>query len=295
MIPLKTVHKMALARFVSRCILFTRKLHGLSNRAIVKRGGIWWSLDLSEGIDFSIYFLGGFEPDTLNLYSRIVKPGDTVLDIGANIGAHTLPLAKLVGEQGRVIAFEPTRYAIGKLSANIGLNKELTDRISVNQIMLVSNEGETLESEIYSSWPLFEPGKNVHHEHLGKLMNTDGAVAMTLDQAVKQLQIEKIDFIKIDVDGHEYSVLNGGKETLLSHRPPILMELAPYLFDPEFRQFENMIDLFLKLGYSLYDVGTGKPLFMDPDHLRALIPVGGSRNVLLNPNQNVKKPNLYCD
>ena len=284
MITFKTAHKMALARVASSCILFIRKLRGLSSHAIVKRGGIWWSLDLSEGIDFSIHLLGGFEPNTLNLYRNILKPGDTVLDIGANIGSHTLPLARIVGETGRVIAFEPTRYAIGKMSANIGLNKELANRISVNQIMLVSNEGDTLESEIYSSWPLFEPSKNVHHEHLGKLMNTDGAVAMTLDQAVKQLQIEKINFIKIDVDGHEYSVLKGGKETLLTHRPKILIELAPYLFDPESRQFEHMMDLFLTLGYSLYDADAGKPLSMNPDQLRALIPVGGSRNVLLIPN-----------
>ena len=66
MITLKTVHKMAFARFFSRCILFTRKIRGLSDSAIVKRGGIRWSLDLSEGIDFSIYLLGGFEPNTSN-------------------------------------------------------------------------------------------------------------------------------------------------------------------------------------------------------------------------------------
>jgi len=285
MTTLKTSHKMALARVASSCVLFTRKIRGLSKYVIVERGGIWWSLDLSEGIDFSIYLLGGFEPNTLKLYTNIVKPGDTVLDIGANIGAHTLPLAQLVGDQGRVIAFEPTRYAIGKMSANIELNKELTERISVNQIMLVANESETLESEIYSSWPLFETGKNVHSKHLGKLMNTKGAIAMTLDQAVKHLQIRKIDFIKIDVDGHEYSVLNGGKETLLTHRPPILMELAPYLFDPESLQFENMVGLFSKLEYSLYDADTGKPLPMYSDHLRAIIPEGGSKNVLLTPQK----------
>lgn len=281
MFILKTAHKMAIARVASSCILFTRKIRGLSDHTIVNRGGILWSLDLSEGIDFSIYLLGGFEPKTLKLYSNILKLGDTVLDIGANIGSHTLPLAQIVGETGRVFAFEPTRFAFGKLSVNIGLNKELSDRISMNQIMLVSHKGETLEPEIYSSWPLFEPGKNVHHEHLGKLMNTDGAVAMTLDQAVKQLQIEKINFIKIDVDGHEYSVLNGGKETLFSHRPPILMELAPYLFDPEFREFEKIVELFTELEYSLLDADTGKPLPMDADKLRAIIPVGGSKNVFL--------------
>jgi FkbM family methyltransferase len=54
-----------------------------------------------------------------------VKPGNAVLDIGRNIGAHTLPLAHLVGPHGRVIAFEPTAYAIRKMRANIALNAGL--------------------------------------------------------------------------------------------------------------------------------------------------------------------------
>ena len=281
MLTLKTSHKMALARIASSCILFTRKIGGLSNHAIVKRGGIWWNLDLSEGIDFSIYLFGGFEPKTLTLYKTVLSSGDTVLDIGANIGSHTLPLAKLVGDGGQVIAFEPTRYAMEKLTANLKLNPDLKDRISVNQVMLVANEKENLESKIYSSWPLFESKKNVHPEHLGKLMDTEGAITSTLDNVVNNLQVKKIDFIKIDVDGHEFSVLKGGEETLRTHKPPILMEFAPYLFDRESCQFEDIIDLFHGLGYSLSDADTGKPLPMDPDLLRKIIPVGGSRNVLL--------------
>jgi FkbM family methyltransferase len=283
MVILKTAYKMAFARIASSGILCVRRLCGLPNPLIVKRGGVWWNLDLREGIDLSIYLLGGFEPKTLNLYKTILSTGDTVLDIGANIGSHTLPLAQLVGDSGRVIAFEPTRYATEKLTANIKLNPNLKDRISVNQVMLVANDEENLESEIYSSWPLFEPKKNVHPEHLGKLMDTQGAIALTLDQAVKSLQVNKIDFIKIDVDGHELSVFKGGKETLLTYKPPILMEFAPYLFDPESHQFEDLIDLFLGLGYSLKDADTGKPLPLDPDHLREIIPVGGSRNVILIP------------
>lgn len=85
----------------------------------VRRDGIHWDLDLSEGIDFAIFLLGGLELRTLRLYRRLVQPGDTVLDVGANIGAHALPLARLVGASGRVVAFEPTQFAFCKLQRNL--------------------------------------------------------------------------------------------------------------------------------------------------------------------------------
>jgi FkbM family methyltransferase len=291
MLILKTAHKMAIARVASSCVLFTRRIRGLSKLAIVKRGGIWWSLDLSEGIDFSIYLLGGFEPKTLKLYSKIVKPGDIVLDIGANIGAHTLPLARLVGDDGKVIAFEPTRYAFEKLSKNIGLNKDLSSRITMHQVMLVAHESESLESEIYSSWPLFDSQKSIHKDHLGQLMETAGAVPMTLDQAIEKMQLKYINFVKIDVDGHEYSVLAGSSSTLSQYRPVILMELAPYLFEKKMQEFEKLLKIFLDLRYSARDANTLKGLSLDPDQLIKLVPVGGSRNILLIPGTEVKNRN----
>ena len=90
-------------------------------QAEFKRGGLRWMLDLDEGIDFSIFLLGSFEPDAVRCFEKRIKPGDVVLDICANIGAHTLRLARLVGSSGRVLAFEPTIYAYAKLRSNLEL------------------------------------------------------------------------------------------------------------------------------------------------------------------------------
>ena len=114
-------------------------------------------------------------------------------------------------------------------------------------------------------------------------MGTKGAVALTLDQMVRQMHINTIDFIKLDVDGHEYSVLMGGKETLKTYTPKILMEFAPYLYDPMSGQFEAMLHLFSQLNYGMSDADTGKRLPLDPDYIRKIIPVGGSKNILLIP------------
>jgi FkbM family methyltransferase len=207
-----------------------------------------WKLDLREGIDLSIYLLGRFEPASVRCYSRIVKPGQVVLDVGANIGAHTLPLAQLVGDAGKVIAYEPTRFAFSKLQQNVCLNEAIAARVLPVQAMLVSASSVPLKPQLYSSWPL-EPTQNVHSEHRGRLMDTSGAFAATLDAEMSRLAVERVAFVKLDVDGHECDVLEGAQATLTRDRPPILMELAPYVFSERAGDFDRMLRLIWALGY----------------------------------------------
>src|ERR1039458_2455307 len=108
---LRTKTMIALASMAYRVVNRTRAVIGMSDQAIVRRSGHRWALDLKEGIDFSIFLFGAFEPGTVSTLKRLVKAGDTVFDIGANVGAHTLGLASSVGPDGTVFAFEPTDFA----------------------------------------------------------------------------------------------------------------------------------------------------------------------------------------
>jgi FkbM family methyltransferase len=277
---ISTAQKINLAKFAYNTVVIIRRIFGkISKNVKVTRGGIQWHLDLKEGIDFSIYILGGFEPSTLRLYSKLIKLNDTVLDIGANIGSHTLPLAKLVGNGGRVYAFEPTDFAVNKLCNNLNLNTDIIKRVTVLQVMLVSNQNTPIEKELFSSWPLVD-GEGLHKQHKGQLMETIGAYPARLDDVVKENNIIKVDFIKLDVDGFEYSVLYGGRETLEKFKPTILMELAPYLFKKQKNDFFQMIELYKKLDYSFYDANNGKSLPVDADKLFDLIPDGVSKNII---------------
>lgn len=280
---LKTAHKIFLARAAYLGIMLVRRLFGRGPEVEVTRGGLRWQLDLREGIDFSIFLLGGFEPATLRLYEELVRPGDVVLDIGANVGAHTLPLAMIVGEGGKVHAFEPTSFAFGKLKSNISLNPVLALRIHAHQCMLMADGELPIVPAVFSSWPLTGE-QGLHEQHRGKLMSTEGATRKSLDQVLSELGVDRVDFIKLDVDGHEFDVVSGGRRSLERLRPKILMELAPYLFEESSGEFERLIDCLHQLGYTLTEVNSGRRLAMDAGALRSRIPQGASVNVIARPS-----------
>ena len=240
-----------------------------------------WDLDLKEGIDFSIYLLGAFERSTRNTLRDRVRVGATVLDIGANIGAHTLGLARSVGESGSIHAFEPTDFAVQKLRRNLALNPELDRRVRVHQTLLAARADAPMQHEIYSSWPL-SGGENVHPKHRGMLATTNHASVDTLDAFAQREAVNRVDLIKIDVDGHEYPVLAGGAKLLASCRPVLVMEISPYVHKEEGNRFHDLIDLLGDAGYSLMDEGL-RPLPLVAAKLTELIPDGASINAIAVP------------
>jgi FkbM family methyltransferase len=282
-LTLKTRHKITIAKTLYTSIISLRKVVGLGPVVVVHRRGIQWKLDLSEGIDLSIYLLGSFEPRTLRIIESLVKRDDMVLDIGANIGAHTLHIARLVGPNGRVFAFEPTNYAFTKLLENRSLNPLLAPSIVAEQVMLVDSPSTPVAREIFSSWPLVGSEKR-HPEHLGVSKSTTGARSMTLDEYVEHNGIRRLSLIKLDVDGNEPTVLTGAQQTMKQFQPVFVIELAPYLHSEESGIFESMVELFFSRGYVMNDIGSGKRLPLDPLQIRRCIPNGSSINIIVRPH-----------
>lgn len=276
--PLTTRTKIALAATVQRPIVAVRQVFGRGPRCTVSRSGLRWALDLNEGIDFSIWLLGAFERSAVTAYSRIVGPGMTVLDIGANIGAHTLPLARLVGDAGRVIAVEPTVWALNRLDANIALNPDLSKRVLTRQVMLVGRPNDPVPDEIFASWPF--RGGAVHPILRAQAKTSAGAQALTMDDLVRECGIDRVDFIKLDVDGHECSVLRGGVEVITRDNPAIVLELSPYSHSETGESFDEMLSILYRFRYQLRNLSTNVRLPVDATHLRSIIPDGGSINVL---------------
>ncbi|KPK71302.1 MAG: hypothetical protein AMJ84_06405, partial [Acidithiobacillales bacterium SM23_46] len=196
---MSTRRKITLARWAYQCVHAARALFARDDHTIVVRGDIVWDLDLGEGIDFAIYLLGAFERSSIRAYSQLIHPGAVVIDVGANIGAHTLPFAHLVGPGGRVLAFEPTTYAFHRLQRNLALNPAIAQRVSAYQAMLAAQSGNVPGVDLYARWPLRHAPETRHSTHMGIAASTDGAEVVALDDWIERHNISRVDFIKLDV------------------------------------------------------------------------------------------------
>lgn len=275
-----TLQKIAIARLVSKMLCAVRKPLGLGSRLVCRRHGIMWDLDLNEGFDLAIYLFGSSEPGVISAFRRLCPKGGIFLDIGANIGGVTLPLAILAGPKGKVHAFEPTDFAFAKLTSNIALNPEISKRIETAQVFLGAPLSTALPETVPSSWPLRQE-KGLEPLHGGRLETLQGARHDTLDDWMLRQNPSRIDLIKLDVDGYETNVLSGAERLLQCHRPAMVVEFAPYVFADKPGGFAKFLSLLRGYDFEAKSLD-GKKLPLDSS-LEAKIPAGCGINAVLTP------------
>ena len=245
---MKTKHKIVFAKIIFFLLSIIKK----KNFIRTKRNNINWELDLSEGIDLSVYIFGKFEYEIITAITKHkLSKKPIFFDIGANIGVQTLQLSECF-KNSVIHSFEPTNFGFNKLKKNIFLNPKLCKKIFINQTFL-TNKKKNLPKEIYASWNL-QNNKNVHKKHFGSLNKTSNAKSLKLDDYILIKKIKKIDFIKLDVDGHELDVLKSGYKFLKSKKVPIIFEVAPYLYKEYGYTHKDLINLFKELGYRFYNI-----------------------------------------
>ena len=219
-----------------------------------------------------------YEPETLRVIEKLVKPGQVCLDIGANIGAITLALAKAVGAGGRVEAFEPGPPFFERLSSNIGSNASISGRVRIHQLGLSDVPGELLWQPSLS-----DPGNATIHWADPSRPLVKVAVT-TLDDFAGTQRISAIHFLKIDVEGMERRVLAGGLETIRRHKPVIFFETS--LCDDEQKQAAREIeDMLVGIGYRLHKTTDDRRTLLptqypDLSHNTVAIPLAATPDVL---------------
>ncbi|MEQ1762646.1 MAG: FkbM family methyltransferase [Pyrinomonadaceae bacterium] len=185
------------------------------------RDGRGFAVDLTTGMQGTVFFFGEYEPFITELVELLIMQGDVCIDAGANFGWYTTLMANITGPLGSVHAFEPFPDSFEALQRNTNL---LKDRASVELNRLALSDSESV-----ASITLF-PGLPTGHASLianglsGKSVPCETA---RLDLYLEQRSIDKIGFLKVDVEGAELSLLKGATKIFSQSVPPIIvMEMA---------------------------------------------------------------------
>jgi FkbM family methyltransferase len=172
-------------------------------------------------VDWHVFFFGTYEPGVRRIFRKVLPLGGVALDIGANVGWHTLLMASLVGPSGRVLAVEANPFLRQRLYDHLCLNR--FRQVDVMPYAVADTEGMI---EFYAP-ALNDPDSgNGHVVEPGPAVR-DGTIrveARRLDAIISASGIGRLDLIKIDVEGFEWRVFRGGEETIAKFRPHIIFE-----------------------------------------------------------------------
>jgi FkbM family methyltransferase len=170
-----------------------------------------------DTIGRSLDLYGEFAEGENQLLASLVRPGDTVLDVGANVGTVTLPLARRIGPSGQAHAFEPQRLIFQALCATLALNG-LTN-VWTYQAAVGSRPGNV-------RLPLVDPSApcNFGAISVGPEEGPGERVALT---TIDSLELPRCELLKSDVEGMDYEVLLGAAATIARTRPFLYLEAKP--------------------------------------------------------------------
>ena len=212
-----------------------------NKRVVSEIDGIKYELNLNQYSELETYYGGAYEPEIVRIIKQYVKSGMTVLDAGARIGLHTFRFKKLVGDNGKVYAFDPDEKTFPTLLRNAKLN----------------------------NYSIFAENKALSDKNEGK--------EITLDSYAAAKNLDRLDFVKIDTDGYECQIIKGGLNTLKKFKPVMVIEFNRKSL--ENGSLEPMVDLLRAFGYSFFQSKSLKE-YPDNKSMFDEIIVGGGINVL---------------
>lgn len=231
-----------------------------------RKDGLLMRLDTRNHIDWQLYFTGEFEPQIGVLIRCLLKPGDVAIDVGANIGTHTLEMAAAIGPTGKVYSFEPNALVRSCMFENIRLNgfDRIVDvrsqalgevrgraflRVPVEEDQTYSNQG------LSSLVALDTPHREVEVE------------AEKLDAFIDARLLSQLTMVKIDTQGYDAKVIRGMSRCLTRLSPVIIFEYEAWAWKQADESISDLAKWIGKFGYSLHllAVDEYKPTFKPID------------------------------
>jgi FkbM family methyltransferase len=194
---------------------------------------LFFSNDLYIGRSLDLY--GEFSSGETGVFEQILRPGDIAADIGANIGAHTLRFAQLVGPKGRIFAFEPQRVVFQLLCANMALNEQFN-------VHAVNGAAGRRAGLIRVPTHDFSAAGNFGGQSLLRAVGDELAPVTPLDQ----LDMPALRLLKVDVEGMEVNVLEGAQKHIARYRPFMYVE------NDRREKSAELITLIADMGYTMW-------------------------------------------
>lgn len=216
-----------------------------ASRTVRLRTGEWCCVDPFDDIGGEIAENGCYEPETVEVFLHLVGPGMTIVDAGANVGQYTLISSTLVGDSGRIFAFEPEPRNYARLLRNVRLNAKRN--VTVEKLALSDAAGE-LTFHLACA-------RNSGAHSLAPTIHSDGATTTvrvtTLDEYAAAKNIDRVDLLKADVEGAELLLLRGAAKVLERDRPTLVLEASTHArgFGYEPADLCNHIET---LGYAVF-------------------------------------------
>lgn len=207
----------------------------------VTRRGLRWCLNPSDFVQTHLYWTDEYEPWDLLQLSHWVRPGSVVFDVGANFGYYSISLATALQGHGRVFAFEPSKTTFSRLQTNIALNG-LESIISAIPCALSDRPGRAYLDQAKGN----SGATAVSAQAAGDAIELD-----TLDHFCQRNKVDRVDIVKVDVEGSELRVIEGGKATLALHQPIVMIEFNSSALKAVGTTIGHLGDLLLGLGYRL--------------------------------------------
>jgi FkbM family methyltransferase len=242
-------------------------------------GDIRLDLRLSDHMQRRIFWMGYYNLEIVPFMKGRLQEGMSVIDIGANIGEISLVAAKCVGKSGHVVAFEPVDAIADKLQSTVEQNN--LRQISVVRMGLSDTISDSVP--IYASCG--QGSQRDEHGGLGSLYGAATGTAplqniavTTLDDWLSNHCMDRIDLIKIDIEGAELPCLRGARQTLLAFNPMLIVEVQEPTATTAGYHSQDVLDFLAALGYGAHLIDRkGK---VQPFYPTA---TGGIQNVLFLP------------
>ncbi len=230
-------------------------------------------VDTASSIEYHILFRGCHEPAVTDLIRALVRPGDVCLDVGANVGALTLVMARAAGPAGRVIAVEPHPAMCERLLGNVALNR--MDQVTAVRAAVSDKDGTA---------DFFGFDEKAFHKGISSLLpdaeacNKMTVRTLTGETLLRELKLDRCDFLKIDVEGVESVVLDQFWGLIGRSRPVIICEYRKTHWTKFGHELKTVTDRLHGLHYQLYVIHKQvlKPLGHEtPDSCELLAVPGG--------------------